>query len=231
MASARPERRPCLGSGAADSMARPEGPLLLLGAGGHGRVVAEIAEALGWNDIAFLDRLWPELRINLIWPVIGTVDDLNSPTEARKTAIATIGSNRPRLELHRRLIENGFAVPHFVHPSATISRYAVIGRGTVVMPGAVVNAGARIGEAVIVNTGASIDHDCRIGDGVHISPGACLAGQVAVGERSWIGIGAVVRESVTVGRDVMIGAGAAVVMDIGDSQTATGVPARTRTGT
>lgn len=198
--------------------------LLLLGAGGHGRVVADIAEANGWQDIAFLDRRWPDLRSNLAWPVIGTADDLRSLAGA--SALATIGDNRLRLEVHGSLVASGCLVPTLIHPSAVVSPHATIGRGAVIMPNAVVNAGARVGEAVIVNTGAVVEHDCSLGDGVHVSPGACLAGQVSVGVASWIGIGAVVREMVAIGRDTIIGAGSVAVSDIGDSHIAFGTPAR-----
>jgi sugar O-acyltransferase (sialic acid O-acetyltransferase NeuD family) len=205
-----------------------KGRLFLLGAGGHGRVVADIAEALGWRDIAFLDDRWPELAGNLAWPVVGTCRDLASRLESGDAVLVAIGDNRRRLEVHRALARQGIAVPALVHPSAVVSRHSSIGIGTVIMPGAVVNAGAAIGEASIVNTGASVDHDCRLGDGVHVSPGARLAGGVSVGEGSWIGIGAVVRERLRIGRDATIGAGAAAVTDIGDREVATGVPATTR---
>ncbi|WP_336802185.1 acetyltransferase [Kaistia sp. MMO-174] len=204
-----------------------KGRLLLLGAGGHGRVVADIAEASGWQDVSFLDDRWPQLAQNLAWSVIGKVDE-GIESLGGAAAFVTIGDNRSRLRLLRRLMATGATIPVLVHPSAVVSRHAVLGAGSVVMPNAVVNAGAVIGDGVIVNTGATIDHDCRLADGVHVSPGAHLAGGVSVGEASWVGIGAAVRESIRIGAGVMIGAGAAVVSDIPDLQIATGVPARGR---
>jgi len=205
-----------------------EGGLLLLGAGGHGRVVADIAATLGWSDLSFLDDRWPQLSDNLVWPVIGTIGALDPFPYSRRSVFVTVGDNSSRLHLLRRLQAMGCRVPVLVHPSAVVSRHASLGAGSVVMPNAVVNAGAVVGAGGIVNTGATIDHDCRLGDGVHVSPGAHLAGGVEVGEASCIGIGAVVRETVQIGAGVKIGAGAAVVSDIQDFQVATGVPARGR---
>ncbi|RWP10334.1 MAG: acetyltransferase [Mesorhizobium sp.] len=207
----------------------PNRRLFLLGAGGHGRVVADMAEVLGWRDIAFLDGLWPKLKRSLIWPVVGTFDDLPLAEASPCHVCATMGNNRTRLAVHRKLVRTGFVAPSLIHPSAVVSPHASVGSGTVVMPNAVINAGAVIGDAVIVNTGATVDHDCQLGDGVHVSPGAHIAGEVVIGEASWIGIGAVVRETVSIGRGVTVGAGAAVIFHIADEQLVTGVPARRKT--
>jgi len=211
------------------SASQRDGRLLLLGAGGHGRVVADMANAAGWPDVVFLDDRWPRLQQNLVWPVIGPFESLAESQYRQHAALVTIGDNSTRLGLLRRLQNLEARIPVLAHPSAVVSRYATLGAGTVVMPNAVVNAGAVLGDGVIVNTGATVDHDCRLADGVHVSPGAHLAGGVEVGEASWIGIGAVVRENVRIGAGVIVGAGAAVVSSIPDQQIATGVPARGRT--
>ncbi|MBZ9674732.1 acetyltransferase [Mesorhizobium sp. ES1-1] len=205
----------------------PKIGLFLLGAGGHGRVVADIAEATNWTDTAFLDDRWPAFSQNLAWPILGTFRDLAARARAGGAVLVTIGGNHTRLNLHRELRENYF-IPTLIHPSAVVSPHATIGAGCVVMANAVINAGARIGDAVIVNTAATIDHDCRLADGVHISPGAHLAGGVDVGEASWVGIGSAVREGVVIGADVVVGAGAAVIADIQDGRMAAGVPATVR---
>lgn len=202
--------------------------VLLLGAGGHGRVVADMAELAGWSDVQFLDDRWPELQDNLAWRVIGTLADLNKLAAPGTVALATVGDNAYRLRCHRQLVQMNIEIPSIVHPSAVISSHARIGRGTVIMANAVVNAGAEIGDAVIVNTGATIDHDCRIADGVHVSPGAHLAGGVSVGEETWLGIGSAVREGIRIGRGVICGAGAAVVSDVADNMRVVGVPAGRR---
>jgi sugar O-acyltransferase (sialic acid O-acetyltransferase NeuD family) len=202
--------------------------LLLLGAGGHGRVVADMAEASGWESVEFLDDRWPEMSNNLAWPVVGKMADLSRFLDHEIAALATVGDNRFRLGCHRKLTRRDVVVPSIVHPSAIVSSHTHIGAGTVIMPNAVVNAGAVVGESVIINTGATIDHDCRIADGVHISPGAHLAGGVWVGEESWVGIGSAVKEGTRIGRGVICGAGCAVVADIEDDMLVVGVPAKPR---
>ena len=200
--------------------------LWIIGAGGHGRVVADIAEALGHTDIRFLDERWPALQRNLAWPVAGSgIADL--PPKSR--VFVALGDCRKRLLILKQLHEAGFDAVRLVHPTAHVSRHAQLGAGSVVMPMAAVNAGAGLGTGVIVNTGATVDHDCHIGDGVHISPGAHLAGGVSVGNESWIGIGAVVREGIRIGANVMVGAGAAVVSHVPDGACVLGVPANERT--
>lgn len=197
--------------------------LYLIGAGGHGRVVADVAEAVGYRDIRFLDERWPSLTESLAWPVTGRgIEDFQSGA----SGIVSIGDCETRLNLLLQLAAMNCTIPSLVHPCAFVSRHATLGAGTVVMPQAAINAGAMLGIGVIVNTGATIDHDCQIGDAVHVSPGVHLAGGVSVGEKSWIGIGAVVREGVRIGANSMIGAGAAVVSHVPDGTCVLGVPAK-----
>jgi sugar O-acyltransferase (sialic acid O-acetyltransferase NeuD family) len=204
--------------------------LLLLGAGGHGRVVADIAEMSGWKNVEFLDDRWPEISVNLTWPVIGKLADLGRFLDYETVALASVGDNRLRLRCHRRLTQMDIMVPSVVHPSAIVSSHARIGSGTVVMANAVVNVGAVVGESVIINTGATVDHDCHIADGAHISPGAHIAGGVSIGEESWVGIGSAVKEGLKIGCRVICGAGAAVVADVEDDVQVVGVPARKTVG-
>lgn len=190
--------------------------LVILGAGGHGRVVADIAEACGYGQISFLDDRWPEIIQSGAWRVTG------SGTADEPYALG-IGDNQTRL----RLLEATPGDPvTLVHPSAVVSPHAQLGAGCVICAGAVVGAFARLGPGSIVNTSASVDHDCDLEAGVHISPGARLGGGVSVGSRSWIGIGAAVREYTRLGTDTVIGAGAAVIRDVPDNTRMGGVPAK-----
>lgn len=199
--------------------------LAIVGAGGHGRVVADCAEALGWDLIEFFDDKGKGSTSGP-WPVVGAVEALFQRAGGYDGVIVGIGANRARLDLHRALVGRGAAMATLIHPRATVSRHARIDVGTVVFAGAVVNFGALIGQACILNSGASVDHEDYLADAVHLSPGARLGGGVSVGECSWIGLGASVREGVTIGRNVRIGAGAAVVAAAPDDQVLVGVPAK-----
>ena len=200
--------------------------LAILGASGHGKVVADTAECCGWQTVEFFDDAWPRLQTNAVWPVVGDSAVLMARLADFDGVAVAIGNNRIR---HAKLLElraDGARLVTLVHPAATVSRYAVIGEGAVVFAGAVVNAEARISMGGILNTGCSIDHDCLLGNAVHISPGARLAGGVQVGDLSWIGIGASVRQLVRIGERVIVGAGSAVVSDIPNDVTVAGVPAK-----
>jgi len=198
--------------------------LMIFGAGGHGKVVAETAEAIGgFEPIQFLDCEYVQLNGSLRWPV-------RDPQEAivgeRTRAVVAIGNAQRRMGLLEELKASGCMLPVLVHPTAWLSPSTLCGEGTVIFAGAVIQADARLGRAVIVNTQASVDHDCVLGDGVHICPGAHLAGNVTVGERSWLGIGCVVKQGVRIGRNVTVGAGAVVIKDVDDGLTVAGCPAR-----
>ncbi len=198
--------------------------IAVIGAGGHGRVVADIAAALGYAEIVFIDRRWPEQTSNHIWPVIS--QDVAQALAPETDTVVAIGQCRTRLALLRDLQARRASIATLIHPAAVVSPHAIIGLGSVVMPEAVINVGARLGAGCIANTACSIDHDCQIADGVHVSPGAHLAGGVTVGEASWVGIGSAVIEGMTLGRDVMVAAGAVVTTALADGVTVYGVPAR-----
>ncbi len=199
--------------------------LAILGAGGHGRVVADCAEAAGWDEILFFDEKRPT-GLQESWRYGGSGSDLLGQLPGLTGVVVAIGTNSVRLDWHRRLAAVSAPLVSLVHPGAWVSPRAEVGVGSVVFAGAVINVGARLGEAVIINTGATVDHDCLLADGVHLSPGAHLAGEVTVGEGSWIGIGAVVRELVDIGEWAKVGAGAAVVAPVGSDVTVVGIPAR-----
>lgn len=198
----------------------------ILGASGHGKVVADTAECCGWQSVEFFDDAWPQRQANSAWCVAGDTGALLRRLGEFDGVVVAIGNNAIRHAKLLALQEAGARLVTLVHPFASVSRYAALDDGSVVFAGVVVNADARVGMGAILNTGCSIDHDCVLGDAVHVSPGARLAGGVQVGELSWIGIGASVRQLVRVGSRVMVGAGAAVVRDVPDAVTVVGVPAR-----
>lgn len=200
--------------------------LAILGASGHGKVVADIAEISGWDEIVFFDDAWPEVKINSAWPVIGNTNNLLSSLGDFSGVAVAIGNNLIRLEKLSLLNQNGVSLPSIIHPQAAISRYAKIADGCVVCAGVVVNVGSIIGFGSILNTSCSIDHDCSLSEAVHVSPGAHLAGGIKVGACAWVGIGAAVRQLITVGSHAVVGAGAVVVKDVLERTTVVGIPAK-----
>lgn len=191
--------------------------MLILGAKGHGKVIAEIAEL---NAIALQGFVDEDPEINQVWQYQVMH---NLPKNARKLFLA-IGDNQNRKHLFERFSEYEF--PILIHPNASLSKRVQLGKGTAIMAGAVVNAEVKIGQQVILNTNCSVDHECQLGDFVHISPNASLAGNVEVGEGTQIGIGASVIQGIKIGRWAMIGAGAVIIRDVPDGATVVGNPGR-----
>jgi len=200
--------------------------LALLGASGHGKVVADAALASGWEHIEFFDDAWPDCLSNGPWRVSGNTEALVEQLDRFDGVVVSIGNCATRLRKHQALASLGARLTSIVHPRATISTFAEIGVGTVIMAGAVINVDAKLGPAVIINTGATVDHDCVLDEAVHVAPGANLSGNVTVGRCSWVGVGACVRQGVRIGDNVMVGAGAVVVRDLDSNLTVAGNPAR-----
>lgn len=204
--------------------------LAILGASGHGRVVADIAESCGWNQIDFYDDAWPKVTKNACWTINGAIDDFYVHSPEFQGVIVGIGDNKTRLSIIDQLLANKMPLISLIHPSAVISQHASIGLGVVVMPQVVINVGVKIGDGVILNTSCSIEHDCKLEDGVHISPGAHLAGGVVVCKSTWVGIGANVRQYLSIGNNTIVGAGATVVSNVASNVTVVGTPAKPLVG-
>ncbi len=199
--------------------------LAVLGASGHGKVIADIALCSGWDQVVFFDDRWPDLDMLECWPVVGDTKKLLTGYSRYNGVIVGIGDNSIRLAKQLDLFTVGAEIVSLKHPTAVVSPYAELGIGSVVMANATVNPFVKTGAAVIINTACTIDHDCTLGDGVHISPGAGLAGEVHVGRLSWIGIGASVVQQVAIGKSVIVGAGSTVVGNVSDNLKVVGSPA------
>ena len=200
--------------------------LAILGASGHGKVLADIALLTGWDEIDFFDDRFPVLSQLEQWDVVGNTEQLLQQLFNYDGVIVGIGNNRIRLEKQNKLFKLDAPLISLIHPRAIISTMSEIGIGSVIMANAVINSFSQIGQACIINTAATIDHDCKLADGVHISPGSHLAGGISIGIGSWVGIGANIVQLVTIGDNVIIGAGSTVIHSISSSQTVIGSPAK-----
>jgi len=200
--------------------------LLILGAGGHGKVIADTAEACAaWRQIAFLDDRHAALDGTMRWPVLAGIQEAQRFVSEYADAIVAVGDCEMRLAWLDMLAAQGFCLPPLIHPAAWVSPGASLQDGCVVMANATVQTDTELGRGCIVNTAANIDHDCKLGDGVHVCPGASLGGDVNVGGGSWLGIGCSVIQGIRIGEHVKVAAGAAVINDIADGLTVAGVPA------
>ena len=195
--------------------------LIIIGAGGHGKVIADIANKNGYTDICFADDRAEGTCMG--FPILGTTSDLEAWNDGITDFVIGIGNNAVRKKIAEKYDVNWVSL---VHPSAQIGLHVSIGKGTVVMAGAVINVCATVGEHCIINTGAIVEHDNVIEDYVHLSPKVALGGTVQIGELTHVGIGAAVRNNIRICGMSTIGAGAVVVRNIQDSGTYIGIPAR-----
>ncbi len=195
--------------------------LLIIGASGHGKVVADIAKKNGYNEIAFLDDNDMVKECDGYQVVGKTKDFIHYDSDM----FVAIGNSQIRERIMDSLKAEDKSIPTLIHPSAVIAEIIEIGEGTVVGAGAVINPGAKIGRGCIINTSSSVDHDCVVSDFAHVSVGAHVAGTVSIGKHTWIGAGATVSNNVNICDNCMIGAGAVVVKNIDKSGTYIGVPA------
>ncbi|WP_017380770.1 acetyltransferase [Paenisporosarcina sp. TG-14] len=199
--------------------------LLIIGASGHGKVVADIALKMNkWPSIAFLDDD-QNIKSSLGKEVIGTINDVFKYLDNWDVFVG-VGNNSMREKIQDKLETEGASIPILIHPNAVIGKHVEIAGGTVVMAGVVINCCTEIGKGCIINTGASLDHDNLIGNYVHVSPGTHLAGTVTVGQGSWLGIGSIVSNNVKIASGCKVGAGAVVIKDISEIGIYVGIPAR-----
>ncbi|KGD63477.1 acyl-ACP-UDP-N- acetylglucosamine O-acyltransferase [Alcanivorax nanhaiticus] len=199
----------------------------IIGAGGHGKVVADTAERAGWSEVLFFDSRFVEGEVrHAHWPIIAAPEE--SHRHDCDGYFVAIGHGPARQLWCEWLLDRGLPLVSLVDPAATVSQYTVFEPGVLVVAGAVVNVDCTLERGVIVNTLAGIDHDCTVGAYSHICPGSALAGSVSVGEHCWVGIGSQVKQGIHIGRGVTVGAGATVVSDVPDGLTVLGTPARSK---
>lgn len=201
--------------------------VVVYGAGGHGKVVADIVQLnAGLRLLGFIDDGFPVGPGPMGFQILGGRGWFET-SEARNVEIVFgIGRNPIRMREGQDLAEKGLRILTVIHPAASVAATASVGAGTVVMANASINPDARVGRAAIINTGAVVEHDCEVGDFAHVSPNAAMGGGAKLGMGAWLGIGAVVKPLVSVGARTVVGAGAAVVKDLPEDCVAVGVPAR-----
>ncbi len=205
-------------------------PVIVIGSGGHAKVVIEALRRSGTPILGRTDADLAKRHLDLAGvPYLGrdeALDEHDPNTVFLANGIGSTGSPTTRIRVFEQLHDRGFQFARIVHPSAIIAGDADLGAGVQVMAGAIVQPGCRIGANAIVNTGARIDHDCDIGMHVHVAPGAVLCGEVTVGARSHVGAGSVIIQTVTVGADCLVAAGTVVTTTVKNGARIAGVPAR-----
>lgn len=198
--------------------------ILLIGGGGHAKVVFDTIRASGMGVIGYCDDNAHSAMSGTL-EYLGAIGDAGGLDAPVVIAIGDVGTRR------RFIGELGggarFAEP-IIHPSAVVSASAEIGEGVLVGPGAVINADARVGSHAIINSGVIVEHDCRVGENVHVAPGTVLGGGVSVGGDTLVGIGSRVLPGVVIGEGCVVGAGAVVTRDVGGGDVVVGVPGRRR---
>jgi sugar O-acyltransferase (sialic acid O-acetyltransferase NeuD family) len=193
--------------------------LLVVGAGGHAKVVIDAADAAGFEIVGVIGTAGDPAEV-LGRPVVTAFEGIEVDG-----FIVAIGDNEARSRMFDAYVADGFAALTVVHPSAIVGSDVTIGAGTFLAAGVIVNAGARVGTDVILNTGCSVDHDCVIGDHSHVGPGSALCGAVTLGEGVLLGVGVSAAPGTSVGRRTVVGAGAAIVDPLPAGTVCVGVPA------
>lgn len=200
--------------------------LVIVGAGGHARVLIELCRALGGFElVGVVAQAGPPMVMGL--PMLGNelrLDALRG--EGVEAACVAVGDNAARARIGLRLLELGFVLPGLVHPAAFVAPSALLGPGAVVMARAVLGTGARAEGLAILNTGAIAEHDVVLGEASHAGPGSVLAGHARLGAGALLGAGAAVRPGIAVGAGAVVGAGSAVVADVTPGLRVAGVPAK-----
>lgn len=202
--------------------------LAIYGAGGHAKVVVDIARQLGYQTISLFDERWQELGENEGCQVIGGwAEMLNFFTINTDYAVhVAIGNNSTRLSRLQQLQQLNLKLPILIHPKAHVCASARLGEGSVVMANATISVGSSVGIGCIINHNSSVDHDAKLGDCVHICPGVNIAGEVQIGHETMVGIGSCVIQGIIIKERVFIGAGSVVVKDVKCAEKVYGNPAK-----
>lgn len=208
-------------------------PIVIIGFGGHGQVVAGALLASGHNVAAATDYQ-PETKSSPknAFPIIRDEEVEEQFPSTRFELALGVGGIEPlsrspgRRRIAEAWLERGYRFTQVHHPRSSVDPTVVLAHGAQLHCGSIVQVNAAIGRFSVINTGSIIEHDCVIGDFVHISPGAVVCGNVTVHDGAHVGAGAIIRQGIKIGRNALVGAGAVVVRDVADDECVVGVPAR-----
>lgn len=212
-------------------MKKRQEKIIILGGGGHARVLIDLIRTSGKYEIAGILDLLLEQGIKVLGISVLGKDDLLPEFYKRgiKNVCIGVGSikdNNNRKKIYEKVKQIGFHVPFLIHPKAIISGDTKISEGVQIMAGATIQTGCVIGENTIINTGAIVEHDCSVGRDVHICPGSVISGECTVSDGVFVGAGATVIQGIKIGKGVLVGAGAVVIRDVQDNVKVMGIPAK-----
>ena len=204
-------------------------PVIIIGAGGHARVLYDCLQLLGVEVLGALDKYSIPIDRDDSIPIIGddsAIHAYSNDAVELVNGLGSVGDTSQRAGIYEKFKELGYSFRTLVHPAATVAKDCALGEGVQVMAGAVINTGTKISADAIINTGAKVDHDCYISHHAHIAPGVTISGGVRVGEGAHIGAGATVIQGIAVGDAALVGAGSVVLRDVPAGAKVAGVPAK-----
>lgn len=201
--------------------------LIVVGSGGHARVLIDAAEDAGYRTRGIIDLEYKNQNESILdYPVLGSFDVMDQFDPKETCVIMALGNGHQRAEYFNKVQSLGFPIPFVVHPTSIVSKHVKIGNGVFINAGAIINVKAVIGDNTIINTGAIIEHEVNIGNHSHICPGVKVAGRVTIGDYCVVGIGSCVIDYINIGNNVKIGAGSVIIRDIVSNSTIVGVPGK-----
>lgn len=204
-------------------------PVIIVGGGGHAKVVADVLQLQGYSVLGYTDIDSEKGCLPSTIPYLGTDQAIFGHQPASillANGLGSVRSTAGRRQLYECFANAGYQFVNLIHPSAVVASDVLLGEGVQIMAGTVIQPGTRIGNNVIVNTKASLDHDCSISDHVHVAPGVTISGGVCVGMNTHIGTSATIIQGISIGNNCLVSAGAVVISDVKDGMAAVGVPAR-----
>ena len=201
--------------------------IIIIGSGGHSRVVIDTIENIGFNIFGIIDINYKSQKEKIFnYKIIGDITIVESLNPKNYDIVLAIGDNNKREEYFSKLLYKGFTIPTIIHPTAILSKKVIIGNGVFINSGAIINAGVEIADNTIINTGSIIEHEVKIKENCHICPGVKIGGRVSIGKNTFIGIVSSIKDYIQIGDNVKVGAGSVIINNIKKGLTVVGVPGK-----